>query len=120
MAAPLSGKILVADDNDLFRAMLAESLAGHGCEVLQATNGLEALLYVKHESPRAVIIDATMPRLGGFEASGRRGGRRRRTASPKKNENVAHSCVSGKTRPARVLFRPKPPDADGGRHRGRA
>lgn len=68
MAAPLSAKILVADDDDAFRSMLAEYLAGQGCQVLQATNGLEALLHVKHESPRAVIIDVTMPRLGGFEA----------------------------------------------------
>jgi CheY-like chemotaxis protein len=68
MTAPLSGKILVADDDDAFRSMLAEYLARHGCEVLQATHGLEALLHVKHESPRAVIIDVTMPRLGGFEA----------------------------------------------------
>jgi CheY-like chemotaxis protein len=29
---------------------------------------MEALLHVTHESPRAVIIDVTMRRFGGFEA----------------------------------------------------
>lgn len=68
MAASLSGKILVADDDDALRSLLTEYLTRHGCEVLQAANGLEALLHVKRQVLRAAIIDVGMPRLGGLEA----------------------------------------------------
>src|SRR4030095_10326138 len=36
--------------------------------VLEASNGLEPLLYVKRERPDAVVLDLMMPRLGGVEA----------------------------------------------------
>ena len=39
-----------------------------GFDVLAASNGLEALLYVKRERPDAVVLDLMMPRLGGVEA----------------------------------------------------
>lgn len=68
MADQLSAKVLVADDDDQVRALLVEYLTTHGCEVLQAANGLEALLHVKRQLPRAVIMDVAMPRLGGLEA----------------------------------------------------
>jgi two-component system response regulator (stage 0 sporulation protein F) len=62
------GRVLVADDDREVRELVAEYLAGNGFEVLQAANGLEALLCVKHERPRAAVLDIGMPRLGGLEA----------------------------------------------------
>jgi CheY-like chemotaxis protein len=47
---------------------LGEYLRSHGCDVLEATNGLEALLQVKRQRPAAVVLDLNMPRLGGIEA----------------------------------------------------
>jgi len=61
-------RVLVADDDAPVREVLAEYLAARGCEVLQAANGLETLLQVKHARPRAIVLDLTMPRLGGIEA----------------------------------------------------
>jgi CheY-like chemotaxis protein len=60
-------RVLIVDDEADVRAVLEEYLTGVGYEVLTATNGLEALWAVKHERPGAVLVDLTMPRLGGLE-----------------------------------------------------
>jgi CheY-like chemotaxis protein len=61
-------KVLVADDESEIRGMLMDFLTLHGIETLEAANGLEALLRVKHGAPDAVLLDLRMPRLGGIEA----------------------------------------------------
>lgn len=61
-------RVLIADDDTEVRELVAEYLAGHGFAILQAVNGLEALLSVKRERPQAVLLDINMPRLGGLEA----------------------------------------------------
>lgn len=61
-------RVLIADDEPEVREVFAEYLAAHGYEVLHATNGLEALLYIKRHRPEAVVLDLAMPRLGGLEA----------------------------------------------------
>jgi CheY-like chemotaxis protein len=60
--------VLVADDDADVRATFAEYLALHGYEVLEASNGLEALLHVKRRRPPLIVLDLAMPRLGGLEA----------------------------------------------------
>jgi len=60
--------VLIADDDTEVRQLLAEYLGAHGFETVEATNGLEALLCVKRRRPDAVVLDLTMPRLGGLEA----------------------------------------------------
>jgi CheY-like chemotaxis protein len=61
-------RVLIADDDAEVRELVAEYLAAHGFDILQAGNGLEALLSVKRERPQAVVLDINMPRLGGLEA----------------------------------------------------
>lgn len=61
-------KVLIVDDEDELRAILAEQLQTHGITPLEARNGLECLLHVKHEHPDVIVLDLTMPRLGGVEA----------------------------------------------------
>jgi CheY-like chemotaxis protein len=61
-------KVLVADDEPGVRATVSEYLTLHGVEVLEASNGLEALLQVKHARPNAIVLDLRMPRLGGLDA----------------------------------------------------
>lgn len=61
-------RVLVADDEPGVREMLSEFLTLRGFEVLEAANGLETLLQVKHQRPGAVLLDLGMPRLGGLEA----------------------------------------------------
>lgn len=64
----MAKRVLIVDDDPQIRDLIAEFLGGRGCEVLQAGNGLEALLQVKRERPDGVILDIQMPRLGGLEA----------------------------------------------------
>ena len=61
-------RVLVVDDDEDVRALIVDYLEVLGFEVLQATNGLEALLQVKRHHPEAVVIDVHMPRLGGLDA----------------------------------------------------
>ena len=61
-------RVLVADDDTEVRSVLVDFLNLHGFETLEATNGLEALLQVKHGAPDAILLDVRMPRLGGLDA----------------------------------------------------
>ncbi|HKC99372.1 MAG TPA: response regulator [Methylomirabilota bacterium] len=61
-------RVLIADDDADIRELLVESFRGAGFDVLQAANGLEALLCVKRDRPDAVVLDLMMPRLGGVAA----------------------------------------------------
>jgi len=60
--------VLIADDDPDVRATLADLLVEEGFTVLEAQNGLEALLQVKHKRPDFVVLDLFMPRLGGVGA----------------------------------------------------
>jgi CheY-like chemotaxis protein len=59
--------VLVAEDEDMVRALLAEILRDAGYEVLQARDGVEAVeLFDAHASQISlVVLDAIMPRLDG-------------------------------------------------------
>ena len=61
-------KILVVDDVELNRAILAE-LFHDAYEVLEAENGLQALelLEEHHEDVLVVLLDVIMPVMDGFE-----------------------------------------------------
>ncbi len=61
-------KVLIADDDQLIRAMLADLLAGMGHRVLEASDGREAVELARREAPDAVILDFLMPRLSGLDA----------------------------------------------------
>jgi CheY-like chemotaxis protein/nitrogen-specific signal transduction histidine kinase len=61
--------ILLAEDEDELRAMVAESLAARGFHVLQAADGVQALkLAREHEGEIALLVtDVVMPVMGGVE-----------------------------------------------------
>jgi general secretion pathway protein A len=59
---------LVVDDDPEAREVLRDFLRRRGLAVLEAQNGLEALLSVKRHRPGVVVLDLNMPRLGGLEA----------------------------------------------------
>ncbi len=64
-----SGAVLLADDEESVREVAKDILEELGFTVLTAVNGQEALeLFQAHEDVRAVILDLTMPVLGGKEA----------------------------------------------------
>tara|TARA_R110001583_G_scaffold180642_1_gene337777 strand:+ start:258 stop:3098 length:2841 start_codon:yes stop_codon:yes gene_type:complete len=63
-----SGKILLADDHDDNRRLIARLLRNLGLEVLSASNGKEAIdLYIKHK-PVLTLLDIQMPEMDGIQA----------------------------------------------------
>ncbi|WP_017721916.1 response regulator transcription factor [Kamptonema formosum] len=64
---PVKGKVLIADDDDDGRAMLAFLLDMEGWQVAQARNGREALEKVLVDKPHVLVLDNRMPELTGAE-----------------------------------------------------
>jgi PAS domain S-box-containing protein len=60
-------RVLIAEDDPHSRYMLAALLAGHGWQVVTASDGVEGLEYVRRGSFDLVISDLLMPRLDGFQ-----------------------------------------------------
>lgn len=62
-----SGKILVAEDDAEARELLLLSLADGDYDLLEATDGVEALDLLRTEHPDLLITDIIMPRMDGYE-----------------------------------------------------
>lgn len=61
-------KILIADDAAFMRMRSSTLLKELGHEVIEASDGAEAVSKYKSESPDAVLLDITMPVMDGLEA----------------------------------------------------
>ena len=61
-------KILVVDDEKLYRHLLQINLETEGYEVITASNGEEGVDMVSKKHPDLVILDVMMPKLDGFSA----------------------------------------------------
>ena len=61
-------RLLITDDSRLLRKKLREELENLGCEVLEASNGREAIEMDMAHEPDGVILDIVMPEVGGIEA----------------------------------------------------
>ncbi len=61
-------RLLVADDDDLNRDMLARRLCAHGYDVESAADGVEALEVIERSPPDLLLLDVMMPRMNGIEA----------------------------------------------------
>jgi CheY-like chemotaxis protein len=66
---PCSDAVLVADDYEDGRELIASVLRDAGFAVRTAANGLEALLTAYQTRPTVIIMDVTMPVLDGIEAT---------------------------------------------------
>ena len=64
-------RILVADDDDAIRRLLAAYLQALGHEALEAADGEEAVAVALRERPNLVLLDVLMPRLDGYSAVAR-------------------------------------------------
>src|SRR6185295_1321432 len=66
MAAPLT-RVLVVDDDDAIRTLLAAALRREPFEVDTAIDGATALEMTRHVEYAAIVLDLMMPRINGFE-----------------------------------------------------
>ena len=63
--------VLVVDDSEPVRDLLAVNLELEGFEVRSAADGLEAIEVATAWQPRVITLDVVMPRLGGFDTLAR-------------------------------------------------
>ncbi|MFQ6134140.1 MAG: response regulator transcription factor [Armatimonadota bacterium] len=75
----VSAKILVVDDEEAVRKMVARVLKQHGYRVLKAGSGREALLLDQSEEPDLILLDVMLPDIDGSEVLRRL---RARTTTP--------------------------------------
>ncbi len=61
------GKILVVDDCNTTRRLLAKTLSGIDLDVTTVSDGAQALSLAKEEKFDLVVTDVNMPDMGGME-----------------------------------------------------
>ena len=59
--------ILLVDDDLTLLEMYEDRLKAEGYEIIQATNGEEALKKAREVKPALVILDVMMPKVNGFD-----------------------------------------------------
>lgn len=60
-------RILIVDDEEDLRKMLAFRLEAVNYEVLQAANGQDGLNRARSDNPDLIILDLMLPKLDGFK-----------------------------------------------------
>jgi CheY-like chemotaxis protein len=70
VAAPLErlGRILAVDDEPANLELVTRRLEAIGCEMLQASNGHQAVEIAKRELPDVILMDVMMPGMDGWQA----------------------------------------------------
>lgn len=59
--------ILLVDDDLTLREMYDERLQSEGFNIIQASNGEEALKLAHEAHPNIILLDVMMPKINGFE-----------------------------------------------------
>lgn len=59
-------RVLVVEDDQLLRDLIAETLGDEGYAVEEAANGEEALAQVRQRAPDLVVLDLMMPVMDGW------------------------------------------------------
>ncbi|MFQ6103640.1 MAG: response regulator [Candidatus Glassbacteria bacterium] len=62
-------KILVVEDDDDNRVLLAKLLEAQGYDVYEASNGEEAIEITVTTTPDLVLMDMGLPRISGYDAT---------------------------------------------------
>lgn len=60
-------RVLLVEDDDDNRELMAEVLTASGCQVLSASSGQEGLKTLSEHSIDVVVTDVGMPGMGGLE-----------------------------------------------------
>ncbi|OGD57138.1 hypothetical protein A2V71_01745 [Candidatus Berkelbacteria bacterium RBG_13_40_8] len=63
-----NGKVILLVDDDLtLREMYEERLKAEGFDIIQASNGEEAMKKAKENKPNIILLDIMMPKINGFD-----------------------------------------------------
>jgi DNA-binding response OmpR family regulator len=60
-------RVLICDDDELLLDLVRYRLSNRGYEVVAARDGREALSLARKSAPDAMVLDAMMPRVDGYE-----------------------------------------------------
>jgi len=60
-------RVLVVDDSESVRQQVTDALTGAGFDVVQAGDGMSALMRASENTFSAIVLDVNMPILGGVE-----------------------------------------------------
>lgn len=64
-------RILVVEDDPDNRRIVAKVLSVEGYHVIEATDGIEALVQARAERPDLILMDLALPNVDGWEATRR-------------------------------------------------
>lgn len=67
----MTPKVLIVEDNEMNRDMLSRRLTKKGFEVATAEDGQEAVDCIDGISPDIVLMDMSLPKMDGLEATRR-------------------------------------------------
>lgn len=59
-------KILIADDEEVVRQIMARAVVSHGYEVIEACDGQEAWSKIVSDQPDVIVLDLNMPKMDGW------------------------------------------------------
>ena len=62
-------KVLIVEDNEMNRDMLARRLQRRGFDVVIAVDGAEGVAMSKTEKPDIILMDMSLPVMNGWEAT---------------------------------------------------
>jgi len=68
---PVKPRVLLVDDYPDAREMYSEYLQFSGFDVIEATNGMEALKSAVERAPDIILMDLSLPVMDGWEATRR-------------------------------------------------
>jgi CheY-like chemotaxis protein len=60
-------KVLLVEDDEAIRKVVARELTARGIVVLEAPNGEEALGIAQRERPSCIMLDVLMPKMHGMD-----------------------------------------------------
>jgi two-component system, cell cycle response regulator DivK len=65
----MAKRILIVEDYDASRSMLASFLQSIGYETIEATTGIQGLKKARSEKPHLVLMDLALPGITGIDAA---------------------------------------------------